>query len=180
MRGRPLSAQDGRIGSIVDVYFDDVRWSVRYLVVDTGHAMPQREVLIHAEAIAREQPSADSIRVLLTRAEVERSPEADVDMPVYLQYGMGNAARYGDPHLRSSEIVIGYGIQVLDGTMGHVDDMLVDDRTWSIASLVVATRNWLPGKHVLVSPDLVRGVDRPDRKVQLRLTRSELRKSPAI
>ena len=31
-----LAATDGSIGEVQDCYFDDVHWTVRYLVVDTG------------------------------------------------------------------------------------------------------------------------------------------------
>jgi len=31
-----ISATDGNIGHVKDVYFDDETWCVRYLVVDTG------------------------------------------------------------------------------------------------------------------------------------------------
>lgn len=37
---------DGRIGSIEAMLFDDVSWIIRYLVVDTGSWLPGRRVLI--------------------------------------------------------------------------------------------------------------------------------------
>src|SRR5919201_4611235 len=55
-----------------------------------------------------------------------------------------------ESHLRSSDEVIGYSIQAPDGVIGHVEDLLVDDETWSVAHLVVDTRDWLPGKEVRV------------------------------
>jgi hypothetical protein len=38
----------------------------------------------------------------------------------------------GDPHLRSLGEVVGYHIQALDGDIGHLEDFLVDDETWTI------------------------------------------------
>ena len=86
--GDAIVAQDGAIGFIADVYFDDRLWTVRYLVVDTGHPMPRREVLIRPALIAPEQPRNEAIRVYLTRAQVEKCPDADTDRPVYRQYDM--------------------------------------------------------------------------------------------
>ena len=56
------------------------------------------------------------------------------------------------PHLRSVEAVTGYHIHASDGEIGHVEDFLVEDADWSIHYLVVDTKNWWPGKKVLISP----------------------------
>ena len=58
----------------------------------------------------------------------------------------------GDPHLRSMNEVVGYHIEANDGEIGHVEDFFVDDRAWCIRYMLVDTRNWLPGRKVLVSP----------------------------
>ncbi len=39
-----------------------------------------------------------------------------------------------------------------DGRLGHLEDFVIDDLAWSIRSLVVDTRNWWPGKRVLIEP----------------------------
>jgi hypothetical protein len=57
-----------------------------------------------------------------------------------------------DPHLRSISDVTGHHVEAADGEIGHVEDFLVDDRSWAIRYLVIDTRNWWPGKKVLVSP----------------------------
>jgi len=57
-----------------------------------------------------------------------------------------------DTHLRSSDEVIGYHIQALDGQIGHVEDFIVDDENWIIRYLVIDTKDILPGKNVLISP----------------------------
>ena len=177
--GDALVAQDGAIGFIADVYFDDRLWTVRYLVVDTGHPMPRREVLIRPALIAPEQPRNEAIRVYLTRAQVEKFPDADTDRPVYRQYDMAaNVAHYGDAHLRSAEVVMGYRALTLDGGAGQVEDLVIDRQTWAIVHVVVSTRTWLPWKSVLVAPGAVQRIDRPERKVHLRLTCAALRTLP--
>jgi hypothetical protein len=175
MRNRPVLARDGRIGSVSDVYFDDALWRVRHVVVDTGHAMPQREVLIPPGAIAPDQPEDDSVHLEWRRADVEWSPEAGSDMPRYQQDGVVDLAPHGDPHLRSSAIIISYGIEALDGPLGYLDDLLAEDTDWSIASVVILTANWSGGRRVWVAPNLVQDIDRPSRKVRLRITRKDLR-----
>jgi uncharacterized protein YrrD len=45
-------ASDGEIGKVKEIYFDDDRWVVRYLVVDTGGWLTRRHVLISPHAVA--------------------------------------------------------------------------------------------------------------------------------
>ena len=66
-----------------------------------------------------------------------------------------------DPHLRSAREVTGYAIQARDGDLGHVEDFIVDDESWVLRYMVVDTRNWWPGKHVLVSPRWIESVRWP-------------------
>jgi len=40
--------------------------------------------------------------------------------------------------------------------MGHLDDFIIDDETWTIRYVVVDTRNWWPGKKGDAFADLVR------------------------
>lgn len=153
LRGQPLLASDGAIGFIVDVYFDDRNWKVRYLVLDTGRPMPRRQVLVAPSYVA---PAEDErIHLTLSRAEVEKCPELDEDKPVFLQHGMGAVAAPGDPHLRSAEVVMGCAVP----RHGHLRDILVDTERWAIASFVVDTGVWLPGKRSLIAPADVAGID---------------------
>jgi sporulation protein YlmC with PRC-barrel domain len=84
----------------------------------------------------------------------------------------------GDPHLRSTHEVVGYPIQARDGEIGHVEDFILDDATWSIRYMVVATRNWWPGKKVLVSPQWIEAVSWSARTVAVDLTRETVKQSP--
>jgi hypothetical protein len=59
----------------------------------------------------------------------------------------------GDPNLQTATVLIGYAMQAEDGEIGHVKDVLVDDRVWAIRYLVVDTEKWWGGKTVLVSPE---------------------------
>lgn len=88
------------------------------------------------------------------------------------------AAEDGDSHLRSVEEVIGYHIQASDGEMGHVEDFFADDRIWTLNYIVVDTRNWLPGRKVLVSPLWASTVSWTERKVFFELSKEKIKDSP--
>jgi len=83
-----------------------------------------------------------------------------------------------DSHLRSTRQVKGYHIAASDGEIGHVEDFIVDDKNWAIRYLIVDTRNWLPGKKVLIAPQWVKLVDWADAKVYVDLTQESIKNSP--
>jgi sporulation protein YlmC with PRC-barrel domain len=164
LQGDAILAEDGEVGSVDDLYFDDEGWDIRYLVVNTRRWIPGRKYLISPVAIDRERPLAEGdIRVDLTRDEISRCPEA------------GSESR-----LRSSAEVIGCGIEAIDGSIGKVADLVVDDETWAITDVLVDSRQWLPGRLLLISPEVIERIDWPEKKVHLRLARGDILQAPEV
>jgi hypothetical protein len=85
---------------------------------------------------------------------------------------------HGDPHLRSTGAVTGYHIHATDGEIGHVADFLIEDGDWSIHYMVVDTKNWWPGKKVLISPRSVREINWADKLVYVNSDRQRVKDSP--
>ncbi len=94
------------------------------------------------------------------------------------RYEEDEEERPEDSHLRSSEEVTGYSIQCPDGDLGHVEDFIVDDENWVIRYLAVDTRNWWPGKKVLLPPQWIDSVSWTDRAVFIELQRETVRNAP--
>jgi sporulation protein YlmC with PRC-barrel domain len=164
LQGDVIHAEDGEVGSVDDLYFDDQRWDVQFLVVNARRLLPGRKYLVSPVSIDRERPlSEGDIRVELTREEIIRCPPAA-----------------SGAHLCSSSEVIGYGIEARDGTIGKVADLVVDDETWAITDVLVDSRQWLPGRLLLLSPDVIERIDRPERKVHLRLARQDILRAPEV
>jgi hypothetical protein len=84
----------------------------------------------------------------------------------------------GDSHLRSVGAVTGYHIHATDGSIGHVEDLLVDDVRWDIRYIVVDTRNWRPGEKVLISPRSVREIEWTGKLMTLDVAREQVKGSP--
>ena len=114
-------------------------------------------------------------------------------MPGYAGYGSATAAREeadaaqarndarhsdSDPHLRSCKAVVGYHIQAIDGEIGHVQGLLVDEESWAIRYMVVSTSNWWLGHDVLVAPQWVKRVSWAEKAVEVELTREALKQAP--
>jgi hypothetical protein len=232
IKGYAIAASDGRLGTVSDFLFDDCTWSVRWLVVDTGHWLSGRKVLLSPLVVRHLNPKKHEFSVELTMQQVKDSPDIDTDRPVsrqmetniYNYYGwspywgndlftgsyghMGDAVAVApslgfreplvstdlesqrggvadtvrsddDPHLRSIEAVTGYHIHASDGEIGHVEDFLMDDADWSIHYLVIDTKNWWPGKSVLISPLSVREIDWANELVDLNVGRQRIKDSPS-
>lgn len=90
-------------------------------------------------------------------------------------YGMADD---GDPDLRSLTEITGYHIEASDGAILHVEDLLISDEDWMVHYLVVDTRNWWPGAHVLLSPFAVRSVEWSNEKIVVAVSRATVRSSP--
>lgn len=96
--GFHLSAMDGDIGRVHDVFFDTWRWTVRYLVVDTGGWLSGRRVLISPIAITRVDWDSGSIEVRLSRRQVQNAPDVDVDRPLSRQHEIAFFRHFGWRH----------------------------------------------------------------------------------
>jgi hypothetical protein len=83
-----------------------------------------------------------------------------------------------DPHLRSGNEISSYDIHAEDGDIGHVQGILVDEKSWAIRYLVVNTSNWWVGHEVLIPPQWIVGVSWEDKKVSVSLSRLAVRASP--
>lgn len=214
LQGYKLNSRDGEIGQVKEFYFDDQRWTIRYLVADTGHWLTGRQVLLSPYALGAVDHLAKDVAVDLTKKQIEDSPSLDSDKPVsrqfettyYGYYGMpmywGGIYNWGeypypqrdrskwserastgkkwDYTLRSTRDVTGHHIQATDGAIGHVEDFIIDPETWAIRYLVVDTRNWWPGKKVLVSPQWIERVSWSESKVFVNLSREAIKQSPGF
>ncbi|HEX2967861.1 MAG TPA: PRC-barrel domain-containing protein [Bacteroidales bacterium] len=84
-----------------------------------------------------------------------------------------------DPDLRSTNDVAGHSIQAKDDNIGHVEDFIIDDESWTIRYFVIDTKNWLPGKEVLISPEWIDMISWDDSKVFVRrVTKNTIENAP--
>jgi hypothetical protein len=85
-----------------------------------------------------------------------------------------------DRHLRSAGDVTGYHVEATDGRIGHIDDFLVDDRSWQIRYVQLDTSNWIGGKAVAISPHVFRDIDQAGRSVKVAVSRDAVKRAPAL
>ncbi len=193
-KGYTLQAIDDDIGRCHDFLFDDRFWSIQYLVADTRAWLPGRKVLIPRDALGEPDWESRMFPVRLTRAQIQDGPPLDSDAPVSREYERQLHTYLGyqpywerlreiteiavENHLRSAKEVEGYRIRARDEEIGHVEDYIVDDETWVLRWLVIDTRNWLPGRKVLVSPRWAESIRWGERIVEVDLASEQIRQSP--
>jgi hypothetical protein len=95
LRDYTIGATDGDIGSVIDIYFDDLSWTVRYVIADTGSWLAGRQVLLSPAVLRGIDPVGMRVRTDLTRRQVEASPSVDTDKPVSRQHETALASYYG-------------------------------------------------------------------------------------
>lgn len=198
--GSEIRGRDGTVGTLHDLLFDSENWSVRYIEVDTGKWLPGRRVILPPQVIESANYATKELQIRLTKEQVENSPTIENDMPVSYRkerelakhFGWGMAwvnvptietETDGDPNLRSVNAVNGYRIEATDGNVGHIADFIVEadageDKPWVIRYLIIDTRNWLPGRHVILPPVWAKGIHWNSRTVDIDLKREIIRNSP--
>lgn len=98
LKGTAIIARDGAIGEVDDFYFDDEKWTVRYLVVNAGAWLFKRDVLVSPISIEKVDEASNQIIVNLTRDQVKDSPDIDTQKPVSRQHETAFMNYYGFPY----------------------------------------------------------------------------------
>src|SRR6185503_1074397 len=170
MSGWSIEAEDDEVGYLSDVYFDDWRWTVRYLVVDTSHWPVGRSVLISSRSVNGVDPTRQVLRTSLSRSQVALGPSLDLARPVSRQHELELSHYYGfpayavtvgasvgltepgtllkavtgaDPHLRSVRAITGYVVHAVDDDAGTIRYLLVSVRHWWATHRVLVPVGWI-------------------------------------
>ncbi len=148
IRGYSLRAEGREFGEVVDFLVDSQTWSVRYLVAKTRRLLPGREVAIAVSEAAAPDWRRLHVPLALNKTEVKRSlgatqaergarPQVRVIGPAEA-VAEAAAQNRDDDHLhRFGALKDIHLISTTEGSLGRVVDLLVDDQTWAIRSLVI-------------------------------------------
>jgi uncharacterized protein YrrD len=187
--GTPISAVDGELGSVHDFYFDDRTWKIRYLVVSVGNQPLPRHMFISPFALATFegkrltlQLTQEEARKCLGESTGRMSVEQmrnRTEQLLYEGYGWGETrsavvfpegclnsfeCKESGRHFHSCRITSGYTVSTMDGN-GKMEDLLFDDRDWSVRFLLINTDR---DEGTRVSPtSLVDSIGRETESLQL-------------
>ena len=98
LKGFVIRATDGDLGTVVEPYFDDETWAIRYFTVDTGSWLGGRRVLISPMFVLGADWQGKRLDVALTKKQVEDSPSIDTNLPVSRQHEAEYLGYFGYPN----------------------------------------------------------------------------------
>jgi sporulation protein YlmC with PRC-barrel domain len=80
--GYNIMATDGIIGEVKDFIVNDANWRIKFLVVDTGHWLPGKKVIISPKLIDEIDWATSEVSVKTSINHVRNSPEYNPAQPV--------------------------------------------------------------------------------------------------
>jgi len=73
-----------------------------------------------------------------------------------------------------------FRVRAVDGEIGRIHDLQVDDLRWVVRDIVVDVGHWLTGHLVLIRPTVVLNPDRDHHTIDVRLTAEQIADAPSV
>ncbi len=109
LTGAKISASDGELGHVEELYFDDETWTVRYLVIDTAPLFFGKKVLISPFAVTNVDWKEGTVELDLTQQQMKESPEINTTLPVSREKELMLSKHYGWPPYWAGDGLWGFG-----------------------------------------------------------------------
>jgi sporulation protein YlmC with PRC-barrel domain len=182
--GNRIIAEDGFAGEVRNVNINTTDWRIAEVEIKIGGWFRSRSVRIPGVALRRPVGLTGMLPVALSRQEIKESPlEANQSEffgepkkePISV-ISLGRTS--GAPQLANWESIVGYRAYALDGLVGTLRDLIVDDDEWAIRYLVVEMALNSAEYQTLVPSDWVSGLYTEHSSISLSLSTSEIEGSP--
>jgi hypothetical protein len=162
LTGVPLCGIDGEAGTVRTFLLDPATWAATAVVVQTGVWPGRRIVAVDVAHLGRFDWawSAGALRVDLTRDEVDGAPA----------FEEGRAARW----VRADDVAA-CSVAAVDGDVGRVKDLLIDDVAWAVRFVQVEMR----GRVVLAPATWIERLDSNGWVLRLSVVSDQVFASPA-
>jgi uncharacterized protein YrrD len=175
-----LVATDGIAGRVFDVLFHEDGWRIGYVLADVGTWLEGKRILVLPSEVTLVACNASGLTVSLSKAELHRRPHIDTHpsaitpdeiripaaltaRPAVLEDVIDPCARaggiptfsqllrsIGDDLVSSANQTLGYQVDCSDGSVGLVDDLIMDIDAWTIRYVVLDVGRWLHPRKVIL------------------------------
>jgi sporulation protein YlmC with PRC-barrel domain len=78
--GYHIQTSDGEIGQITDFIIDEKGWTIRDLVIETGHWYSGKEILIPSSKVKQISYEETKVFVSLTKEDIQRTAEKEISV----------------------------------------------------------------------------------------------------
>lgn len=92
--GYNIKATDGEIGEVEDFLIDDINWKIDFMLIDTGHWLPEKKVLISPEEIKEIAWQTSTVIIDSTVEHVKNSPAYDPQQEMTVEYTLAHRDYY--------------------------------------------------------------------------------------
>lgn len=203
--GLPVQASDGEIGTVKDFVVDPDGWRVRYLEVSTGWLFG-RDVLIPIDKVAGADVPEGSVRLDLTKEQIEKSPPAETARPIERAYENRLVGYYGlspywaappevgvppqavpvdtrtpeeagRPELVFAGDLDGYDLDAQGENAGTVRDLLVDLDTWKVTGITADLGGLFAPDTATIAIGPVTGIDTANQVVHVSISKQKVDRS---
>ena len=169
-----------------DLEEPELGWYGKHLPVKLGKESIQNSPLLESDAPVSKEYEEEYARYYKHHLYWEGAfiwgatltPQSPPHTPEEVARHEEKLEEIAEHHLRSVEELLGYQIQASDGEIGHVHDFVLEAPNWAIRHLVVDTRNWIPGKKVLVDVNWVAGFEWENGLAILDMSEDQVRNAP--
>ncbi len=197
--GFKINAIDGEIGKIIDFYFDNITYTIRYLVVETGSLFFSRQILLSTEALVPSDLEEKEFMTNLTIQQIENCPHADTKKIIsdlgeefrvqqYYKWNHYRDTLYSEIEStifkKSSAVLLSVteisDLEVLciNSKVGHVRDFLIDEESWKVTFLILDAFNVSPAKEVVIPTFLISQLNPASATLLLNLSSEAIANSP--
>lgn len=100
VRGARINADNGEFGKVSDFIVEDEKWTILYMIVDTGNLFPGKKVLVSPNWVQAIDWAGHQVDVDLNVETIKNSPEYDPSQPLTQDYEQGLYRHYNKPFRR--------------------------------------------------------------------------------
>jgi len=169
----------GRSVLISTIALDEIDDVTRVLHVQLARIQIMESPPLTGEGPVNRQYEAEFFRYYGWPPYWQSSPPAAPNLPLESR-SPAEPAPPPEPaeHLRSTHEIQGYRIAAADGEIGHLSDVIIDEKTWLLTYLVIDIRSWLAGRYVLLNPAWIKAIDWRNGSLVTDLRREAIQTAP--
>jgi len=82
INGYHIETHEGEIGHIIDFIVDKENWTIRDLVIETGHWYSGKEILIPSGKVKRISYEESKVFISLTKKDIEETAENEISVHI--------------------------------------------------------------------------------------------------
>jgi len=173
-----IYGNNGPIGKVVDFYFDETSWEIKFVAMELGKGIFRRKVFLPVNAFINAEESETELNIVYTKKEIKHCftvfKYRRKANNIFVGAEIDSCSQISIPselYLVNSGNFMNCKVKTDKGLYGYLKDFNVDKNTWKISHLLVEKEFGLKS---YISTDLVRFVNVNKRTILIDKSHTEL------